>query len=232
MRTAEFANLFGVHPNTVRLYEEWGYLPPIPRDGLGQRVFEEGHVAQMRLARQTLHDAPRCGPEWKEVYKALVWLACGGQAQTAITQARKHLAVVKVARERAVDALAFLKGTLPERIAQLVTPPLSIQQAAVLIDVSVPVLRRWESYELIEVSRNPHNKYRMYGADEIGWLLVVRTLRQAGYTVAACRRSLEAHQANQPDLVAVIAACIDLFQGHETHTQAVLEQLQQIVLSR
>jgi len=30
MRTSDIAKAVGVHPNTVRLYEEWGFLPPIP----------------------------------------------------------------------------------------------------------------------------------------------------------------------------------------------------------
>ena len=31
LRTSEVAQAAGVHPNTVRLYEEWGFLPPVPR---------------------------------------------------------------------------------------------------------------------------------------------------------------------------------------------------------
>src|SRR5688500_8200968 len=117
MRTLELAQLFRVHPNTVRLYEEWGYLPPIPRDPSGQRAFTEKHVEQMRLARHTLHNAPRSGLQFKESYKELVWLACAGHVQLAITQIHKHLAMVQLACERAQNAHEFLQGGLPEKIA-------------------------------------------------------------------------------------------------------------------
>jgi DNA-binding transcriptional MerR regulator len=111
VKTSEVAKLFGVHPNTVRLYEEWGYLPPIPRDSSGQRAFTEKHVEQIRLVRHTLHNAPRSGLQIKESYKELVWLACAGHVQLAITQTHKHLAVVKLARERAQNAHDFLGET-------------------------------------------------------------------------------------------------------------------------
>jgi DNA-binding transcriptional MerR regulator len=238
MRTSEVAKLFGVHPNTVRLYEEWGYLPPIPRDHSGQREFTEKHVEQMRLARYTLLNAPRSGPELKESYKELVWLACAGNVQLAVTQARKHLTMVKLARERTHYAHEFLQGALPEHIAYMANPPLHIHQAALFIDVSVPVLRRWESSGVIRVPRNPKNNYRLYGKNEIGWLLVVRSLRQAGYTMSSCRRLIKQYQkansipkphpCSQASLCDAIVECISLFIEHEQHTNEVLGQLQRM----
>jgi DNA-binding transcriptional MerR regulator len=235
MRTSELAKLFGVHPNTVRLYEEWGYLPPIPRDNSGQREFTEKHVEQMRLARCTLLNAPRSGPELKESYRELVWLACTGNLQFAVTQARKHLTMVKLARERTHNAQEFLQGALPVNIAHLAHLPLHIHQAASFIDASVSVLRRWESSGVICVPRNPKNNYRMYGKNEIGWLLVVRSLRQAGHTISSCRRLInqyqkanslpKSHSCSQASLCDAIVECISLFIEHEKHTNEVLDQL-------
>ncbi len=55
--TLGVARAVGVHPNTVRLYEAWGYLPPIPRARSGYRQFTRQHVAQMKLARLFLSGA-------------------------------------------------------------------------------------------------------------------------------------------------------------------------------
>ena len=235
MRTSELAKLFGVHPNTVRLYEEWGYLPSIPRNNSGQREFTEKHVEQMRLARFVLVNAPRSGTQLTESYKELVWLACAGNLQFAVAQARKHLTMVKLARERAQNAHEFLQGALPENIARLANPPLHIHQAASFIDASVPVLRRWESSGVIRVPRNPKNNYRLYDKNEIGWLLVVRSLRQAGYTIASCKRLInqyqmmdslpKSHSCLQASLCDAIVQCISLFIEHEKHTNEVLDQL-------
>ena len=51
IRTSEIAKAVGVHPNTVRLYEKWNLLPPIPRTPAGYRMFNEAHLDQMKLAR-------------------------------------------------------------------------------------------------------------------------------------------------------------------------------------
>lgn len=50
-RTAEVAALAGIHPNTVRLYEQWGLIPKPKRKENGYRVFNELHVQQIQLVR-------------------------------------------------------------------------------------------------------------------------------------------------------------------------------------
>ncbi|KYG30035.1 MerR family DNA-binding transcriptional regulator [Alkalihalobacillus trypoxylicola] len=51
MRTSEIAELSQVHPNTVRLYEEWQYISPVPRKPNGYRVYSALHLKQMKIAR-------------------------------------------------------------------------------------------------------------------------------------------------------------------------------------
>jgi DNA-binding transcriptional MerR regulator len=51
LRTSDVAKAVGVHPNTVRLYEAWGFLPPPPHSPSGYRLFIAAHLDQMRLAR-------------------------------------------------------------------------------------------------------------------------------------------------------------------------------------
>ena len=55
LRTSDIAKAVGVHPNTVRLYEEWGFPPPVPRSSSGYRLSTEAHLDQMRLAQMSLH---------------------------------------------------------------------------------------------------------------------------------------------------------------------------------
>ncbi len=54
LRTVDLARAVGVHPNTVRLYEQWGFIAPVPRSRSGYRQFTEQHLDQMRLARTAL----------------------------------------------------------------------------------------------------------------------------------------------------------------------------------
>ena len=50
-RTAEVADIIGIHPNTVRLYEKLGFIPKPERKANGYRVFTELHIEQFKLAR-------------------------------------------------------------------------------------------------------------------------------------------------------------------------------------
>ena len=50
-KTSQVAALIGIHPNTVRLYEEVELIPRPERLGNGYRVFTEFHIEQFRLAR-------------------------------------------------------------------------------------------------------------------------------------------------------------------------------------
>lgn len=74
LRTSDIARAVGAHPNTVRLYEEWGFLPPIPRSPAGYRMYTEDHLDQMHLARTSLQ-GPWPGRKIKDSALRLVRLA-------------------------------------------------------------------------------------------------------------------------------------------------------------
>jgi len=53
-KTSEVARIIGIHPNTVRLYEELELIPKPERRQNGYRVFTDFHIEQFRLARTAL----------------------------------------------------------------------------------------------------------------------------------------------------------------------------------
>ena len=53
-KTTEIANIIGIHPNTVRLYEKLGLIPEARRKENGYRIFTDLHIEQFRLARAAL----------------------------------------------------------------------------------------------------------------------------------------------------------------------------------
>jgi hypothetical protein len=117
LRTSDVARAAGVHPNTVRLYEERGFLPPIPRNPSGYRLFTEAHVDQMRLARTALR-GPWPGRNIKRSALALVRRAASGDLGGALEQAYSYLVltwVVPVGVMTTVLAQA-LTGELPARM--------------------------------------------------------------------------------------------------------------------
>ena len=41
LRTSDMAKAAGIHVNTVRMYEQWGLIPPVERSPSGYRRFKE-----------------------------------------------------------------------------------------------------------------------------------------------------------------------------------------------
>ncbi|MBN1438225.1 MAG: MerR family transcriptional regulator [Anaerolineales bacterium] len=188
-RTSEVARAAGVHPNTVRVYERWGFLPPVRRLPNGYRVYTRYHLEQMKLARMALHGGWPGGRIRKSAIE-LVRSSAGGSLPAAVRLAGNHIRLVKAERAQAETAAAYLEkwvnGRKPERRAA----PLTILAAAKEVDSTVDAVRNWERNGLLRVPRNPHNGYREYGAKEIGRLRVIRMLLRAGYSTMAVLRAM------------------------------------------
>jgi DNA-binding transcriptional MerR regulator len=189
LRTSDIAKAVGVHPNTVRLYEEWGLLPPIPRTPSGYRQFTEAHLDQMRLARRAFQD-PWHGRRIRKSIVAVVKQAASGDIAKARKMADEHLALVRAERAQAEAAADFLERWAAGKAVEPMLTPLQIGAAAGLLDVTTDMLRNWERNSLIKVPRDPDNGYRLYGANEIGRLRVIRLLRSAGYSTMAILRMM------------------------------------------
>lgn len=191
-RTAWLARATGVHPNTVRLYEQWGLLPPIPRTPSGYRLFSEAHLAQMRLARIAL---PGPFPGGGAPVYRLVREAARGELRAARRSAVAYAAQVEAERVRAVAAyrrlLAWARGRAsgrPEPAA-----PLRRRAACRLLGVTVDALRTWERNGLVPVEKDP-NGFCRYRAATLHRVEVVRALRTAGYSTLSILRMFREHQ--------------------------------------
>ncbi len=189
LRTSEIAKSAGVHPNTVRLYEEWGLLPTIPRSPSGYRLFTEAHRDQMVLARMLLKE-PYPGRAIKSSSVALVKKAATGDLGGALEMAYEHLALIQAEQAQAQAAAALLRRWADGVSADPTRKPLWIGETAALLGVSTDVLRNWERNGLLTVPRNPKNAYRQYRAPEISRLRIIRTLARAGYSQMAILRML------------------------------------------
>lgn len=194
LRTSDIAKAVGVHSNTVRLYEAWGYLSPVPRSRSGYRLFTATHLDQMRLAR-TILEWPY--PGGKSLALDLVYKCAAGDLGGALEQAYTYLARVRAERARADAAIEFLEQWARGQAIEALAAPLNIGEAARRLGVSVDKLRNWERNGLLEVPRDPQNGYRLYGAPEIGRARVIRMLLQTGYSLMAILRMLQRFDRGQ-----------------------------------
>lgn len=190
LRTSELARAAGVHPNTVRLYEQSGFLPPVERDPFNDyRRFTRAHLDQLLLARKAMRFNIISGAVRLTAYE-IIAQGAAGDLGGALELAYRLLSLVQAERSQAEAAANYLErwvaGVLPDPISR----PLRIGEVAKLLDVSIDQLRNWERNRLLEVPRDPLNGYRLYGPGEIGRLRVIRILIRSRYSMMSILRVL------------------------------------------
>jgi DNA-binding transcriptional MerR regulator len=194
--TLQVARAAGVHPNTVRQYEVWGFLPPIPRAPNGYRLYTEFHIDQMRFARTALHGGWP-GRNIRESALTLVRRSASGDLGGALEMAYRHLALVQAERAQAEGAANLLERWAQGAAIDATAKSLRIKDAARLLGVTSDMLRNWERNGLLKVPRDPHSRYRAYGAAELDRVRVIRTLSRAGYSNMAILRMLRRLDAGE-----------------------------------
>ncbi|MBX3063142.1 MAG: MerR family transcriptional regulator [Anaerolineae bacterium] len=196
LRTTDIASAVGVHVNTIRLYETWGFLSKVPRGKNGYRQYSSQHLEQAKLARLTLH-WPYVGD--KSLLLDLVKTAASGDLGMAMELAYQYLAQVRKERTIAESAIEFLERWAAGHLIDSARQKMNIGQAAQYLNVSTDMLRNWERSGLIDVPRDPANQYRLYGTAEFGRLRVIRTLVKSGYSLMAILRMLRQFDAGKTD---------------------------------
>jgi len=189
LHTSDIAYALVVHPNTVRLYEEWGLLPPSTRVGSGYRQFTAAHLDQMRLVRSAMHFTWIGGALRRAIY-AMIKRAANRELEAALEEARQILEMIRAERAQAETAVTVLEHWAQRKTAAVAGQWLRIGEAARLLDVSSDKVRNWERDGLLKTPRDPHSRYRLYGPEEIDRLRIIRTLRQARYSTMAVLRML------------------------------------------
>jgi DNA-binding transcriptional MerR regulator len=196
LNTSKIAMMAGCHPNTVRLYEQIGFLQPAERAGNGYRVFTPQHADQMILARRGM-TGDYAGKAIHEAVKSMITIAAGGDLFAAKDQAGRHLELSSAELNLARNTVDQVEQWVNQADPLEKGPTYNTTKTALLLGVTVDSLRTWERNNLIQVPRNPTNGYRLYGPREILRLRIIRMLRTAGYSMMAIHRMLKKLDAGQ-----------------------------------
>jgi len=205
-KTSEIARETGVHPNTVRFYEDWGLLPPVPRAGNRYRLYTQVHLEQMRLARIAIRSAFAIGTIRKRAI-SIIKTAAASNLDQALEESYDYLTHLNSEKEKAEEALGILRKWMNKRDeADTTGISLGRRDTAALLEVSMDTLRNWERNGLLDIPRNSKNGYRIYGKKEIDRAKVIRTLRLVNYSIMAILRMLKATDSDteDPDVLSIV----------------------------
>jgi DNA-binding transcriptional MerR regulator len=204
LRTSDLARAVGVHPNTVRLYLDWGLIPPVERTPAGYRIFTQRHLDCLRLARM-IYAAPYPGRGFRALGNEIIQSAVVDDWHGALEKGREHLAAIDAELKQADSAADALENWAQRMNEESDEEPIAIGEVSKLLGVSIDVIRNAERNGLITVPRNSYNNYRLFGRTEIGRLRIIRMLTTAGYShMAILRMFLELDAGNTRDLRIVL----------------------------
>lgn len=188
-KTAEIAKIVGVHPNTIRFYEKMKLLPSIPRTDSGYRIFDDRHLVQLNLLRTAFRAEVVSGSLRQEVYE-IVKTAASDNVHGAYQQTEDYLKHLKEERMRAEEAVRITLDLLEHNTTQCEDSECyGRSEIAKILGITADVLRDWERNGLILVPRDSRG-YRKYGAKEMNRLKIIRTLRNANYSMMSILRML------------------------------------------
>ncbi|WP_068793114.1 MerR family transcriptional regulator [Brevibacillus laterosporus] len=200
-KTKEIATLVGVHPNTVRIYEEWCFISPVPRQANGYRIYSDIHLFQLMVAR-TLFRCEIVQGDIRKRARAIVY-ACGKENFAKAEELTiDYLTNLEREYVHALSATKVVEKWLRED-PTVSTRTYSRKEVALLLDITSEAVRNWERNGLITVPRLD-NGYREYGERELEQLRVIRSLRSAHYSINAILRLLKQIQQPSPNIFAIL----------------------------
>lgn len=222
-KTSEIAKKIGIHPNTVRLYEELGFISAPKRQPNGYRIFNALHLAQLRLARTALQvEVLQNGLRRKSI--SIIKAAARQEFNSALLLTGEYIVQIQQEKANAEEAAAIAQQLFLARPAEQL-PQICLQgrkEVAKTLHLSVDTLRNWERNGLLEI-RQQNNGIRIYTAEDLNRLKIIRALRCGNYSLAAILRLLRTEPGTNirsildtPREEDIISACDHLLTSLDT----------------
>lgn len=202
-KTSEVAKIIGIHPNTVRLYEDLELIPKANRLSNGYRIFNDYHIEQFNLARTALKVEVLQNGLRKKIIN-IIKLSAKGEFEEAIICTNDYINQVKNERRNAEEAIEISKQLLLGIKNNESDMFLTRKQTAEYLNITIDTLRNWEMNGLLSIKRK-ENGYRVYTSSDIKKLKIIRTLRCANYSLASILRMINAiSNSSEVDIKEVI----------------------------
>lgn len=199
-RTSQIAKIIKIHPNTVRLYEELGFVTPAKRLLNGYRVFEDTHITQFTLARLALS----MDKKHKTIRKIAI-LTVKSSAKNDMDRAfllmGDLIKDIHNEKENAEQIKVLKKVVITGKNEQVNKLYLTRKQAAEYVNSTTESLRNWEKSNVIIVKRKLNN-YRVYLDEDIEKLRIIMILKGLGYSLEDIKNQLEilSYELDQEDI--------------------------------
>lgn len=201
---SELARIFGIHSNTVRLYEKIGFITPAERGSNNYRYYTDIQRGQIEICR-LIFGYPFSNRNIRDTGNKLLRASAGKKWDTAIGYADIYLKIIDneiVTAQNTADIVQqWSDGRYELSLIHNVNSSMSRPEAADYLGVTVETIRNWERNGLIvSITDSTTGEHRYYGHD-LEQMCIVYMLRQAGYSMASIHRCISQKERSGPDWV-------------------------------
>lgn len=235
--TGQVARIVGIHPNTVRMYEEWGLIPKPLRKPNGYRVFGDEHIDQFILARTAFQIEVLQNGLRRRIIE-VIKKSAAGKYNEAIQEVIEYISLIEQEKRKASEA-AEIATQIFSRVDDGGVALFGRKEVSAMLGISMETLRNWERNGLLSIKRK-ENRYRVYDANDIRTLKMIYSLRCANYSLTAILRMIHAlardnseslfEQVNTPradeDIVSVCDRLIQSLESAGENAERILRMLQ------
>lgn len=223
-RTSEVAKLIGLHPNTIRKYEEWELIPRPARLPNGYRVYTDFHIDLIKLSRKAFQ-IELLHSDLRRIMIEMIKAAAKKEFFEAHQQIVYYQKIIDKELIKAQKAAVISGELLLHQESHSSSKTYSRKAISDLLGLSVDSLRNWELNGLLHPGRLA-NGHRYYTKQDLKIIRIIQTLRDAKYSLEAILRMLNEvaenpeisilDTLNQPDKKAeIISVCDQLITSLE-----------------
>lgn len=187
-RTSEVAKIIGLHPNTIRKYEEWALIPQPQRLPNGYRVYTDFHVDLIKLSRKAFQ-IELLHSNLRKTMIEMIKAAAKKEFFEAHHQLLCYQQIIDEEQKKAQKAAEISGELLLHMNYHLSIKSFSRKEISELLGVSVDSLRNWELNGLLR-SQRLSNGHRYYTNLDVNIIRIIKTLRDAKYSLEAILRML------------------------------------------
>lgn len=210
IRPVDIARKLGISTTTLRKYEEFGLVPPVPRSTAGYRTYTREHMAYFVCVREML-PAFTTG-EIVKIFKCVM----AKEIDTALWIANKAQADLHGEK---IIAGKIVKNLLLKNESQhsLRCGNLTIHDISRETGVPATAIRYWDKVGLISAGRITENNYRIFETDHVKQVLAIcalkfsaRVFRQR-HSIAKIREEMRTFNYNDKTRISMMTKGIEQY---------------------
>lgn len=208
-KVIDLARMYGIHSNTIRLYEKLGFISKAKRNINNYRIFGELHVLQIKVCR-CIFGYPFTNKHIRNAGNEIMWSITKKQWDEAGQNTDLYIGIIEQEIKKAQKACEMLDNwtnSTKNNEIFLEKKMLSRKDIADYLGVTTETIRNWERNGLILPEKVGAKGEKLYSSTDLGRMHIIYMLLQSGYSMASIHRSISMYDKGHAELVASSLDC-------------------------